>query len=426
MSAVEAVTNTALNNALSINYIVLSNGTTATTVALSINVSNAAGANAAVNAAYPVGSTFIISNHQDIETGLLKLTVTQAATLSGSNVLWDNLTYVSGQSSGFFLGNRFRTAYEITTGKYLTNDGTVSSWEYVYPTLSSTDVVATNFNLMGSFSSALDYVQVYEVSATTGYAQFNFEDGPTNEDANVINAAYPVGSTIIFADPNDLEVTYNELIVTEACFNDGPFMLWNNLTYVSGVALDDSGTYFSPAVFRTSTPLTAGKYLTNDGTTSSWDTPREVPAVTSTSTAVTNTALIAALSDTIDFIDLVGAPPTQTARITFVGDNPLSGDVDAINAAYPVGSTVIFTNVTYTTQFVVTEACTLDGANSRINWANLTVVSGDSAPMTNGTIQSLVAPTTGKYLTNDGTNSSWEEIDLTASADITMTIMGAY
>ena len=148
----------------------------------------------------------------------------------------------------------------------------------------------------------------------------------------------------------------------------------------------------------------------------------------STSTAVTNTALIAALSDTIGYVDIYGGPTVSDIQINIDNTSDFTADVALINAAYPVGSNVIIANPSSPTvnfyEGTVTQACTDDGIN--ILWENLTYVSGTIMGINNAIFRSSVAPTTGKYLTNDGTTSSWEEIDLTASADITMTIMGAY
>ncbi len=207
------------------------------------------------------------------------------------------------------------------SGEYLTTNGTTASWDAIseVPAVTTSTAAVTNTALISSLSDAIGYIDIYD-GPTIVTVQINLSSNPTNGDADAINAAYPVGSTVILAASADPSVEFCELIVTEACINDGPNILWENLTFVSGtVAGVDDGIFRSPGV------ATTGKYLTNDGTTSYWATVDALPTQTNNSGKYLTTNGSAASWATL-------VVPIETGTDTVTGNTVETVDTTALSA----------------------------------------------------------------------------------------------
>ena len=97
----------------------------------------------------------------------------------------------------------------------------------------------------------------------------------TQNDADIFNAAFPVGSVVTATSATQ---TGTFTITQPATINDSGFIITENITISVGYT-----TFFTGAVTLTSGVSTAGKYLTNDGTTSSWATVDALPTQTDNS-----------------------------------------------------------------------------------------------------------------------------------------------
>jgi len=143
----------------------------------------------------------------------------------------------------------------------------------------------------------------------------------------------------------------------------------------------------------------SGKYLTTNGTTASWGTPREVPAVSAATTLDTYTAFSA---------DPLGGQVLNVGTGKFYLSQYGSyteEDAAIFNAAFPVGSVITATSATQTGTFTTTSVATINGGGYII--MDITTSEASNIFFSGATILSSGVSTAGKYLTNDGTTSSW-------------------
>ena len=213
-------------------------------------------------------------------------------------------------------------------------------------------------------------------------------------DAAVFNNAYPVGSVVTISEYGVANTVFT--VTSAASYNGIEIELPATLT--SG-----SGNYGSNWVITGTVPTESGKYLTNDGTVSSWDAINEVPFVGAT-TLVSNTAFTSVPQETNYNVS------TGRVRFQTLGSGSFQeSDRALLESSFPIGTAVTLSGTisgsSVSFEFIVISGVTND-ANDTLRF--------DVTPTDDATgfhyftsAATLTSTTSGKYLTNDGTTSSW-------------------
>jgi hypothetical protein len=215
------------------------------------------------------GTKFVMDNTPTLITpvlGVATATSINGTTIPASKTLvaTDSTQYVVPSQTG-------------NSGKYLTTNGTASSWASPVPAVS----VATTLNTYTAFSAQPLGGQVLNVSFNTfSLSQYGFY---VQNDADIFNAAFPVGSVITATSATQ---TGTFTVASAATINGGGSIILNITTS------EPSNIFFSGATTLTAGVSTSGKYLTNDGTTSSWGTITSYSAPTLGSTSIASGATV--------------------------------------------------------------------------------------------------------------------------------------
>lgn len=190
------------------------------------------------------------------------------------------------------------------SGKYLTTNGTVSSWGTVnsVPAVS----VATTLNTYTAFSAQPLGGQVLNVGTSAFYlSQYG---SYVQNDADIFNAAFPVGSVITATSATQ---TGTFTITQAATINGGGYIITNNIT-----TSEASNIFFSGATTLSRGTSTSGKYLTNNGTATSWATPAgggKVLQVVQGTFATSSTTTSATYTDTGLTVNIT--PSSATSKV---------------------------------------------------------------------------------------------------------------
>jgi len=186
-------------------------------------------------------------------------------------------TIASGTTYANITGLTINSTTIPTSKTLVATDSTA----YVVPAVS----VATTLNSYTSFSQVPYGGQQLNVFSNqfylAPYGSF------TSGDAAIFNAAFPVGSVVTASDSTQ-SGTFT--VASAASINGGGYLV------VPITTSEPSTIFFSGATTLTAGVSTAGKYLTNNGSTSSWGTVAGYSAPTLGSTSIasgsTNTTLI--------------------------------------------------------------------------------------------------------------------------------------
>lgn len=190
--------------------------------------------------------------------------------------------------------------------------------------------------------------------------------------------------------------------------------LANSTITINGSAVSLGGTVSKTLVATDSTQYivpsqtgNSGKYLTTNGTASSWASP--VPAVSVATTLNTYTAFSAQPlgGQTLNV-------STNSFYLSQYGSYTQS-DADIFNAAFPSGSVITATSATQTGTFTTTGIATINGGGYII--VNITTSEPSTIFFSGATTLTAGVSTSGKYLTNNGSASSWGTVDLTTKTD---------
>lgn len=168
---------------------------------------------------------------------------------------------------------------------------------------------------------------------------------------------------------------------------------WNPVPTTVKGALDTLATQVPPQTGN------SGKYLTTDGTTTSWATVSGTGSVTSVAASTTLTGL-----------SFSGSPITSSGTLSLTGTlGVASGGTGAIDAA---GAR---TNLSAAASGANSDITSITGLTTA-----LTIAQGGTGSTTAGAAFTSLAPAqvgqTGKYLTTDGNSASWANIPLTPPA----------
>jgi hypothetical protein len=363
------------------------------------------------NIAVP-GTTNFTLTFVDIGMGI-DYSTTFTKTGAAENVMGMQITIPVQYVSGDILAGATDPTISYGTssaGKYLTNDGTNASWETVreVPALSGITTTGLHTIINGGTSVSYGYDQLSfpTTVSVTPYAGIN------NDSLAEFNSLVQGGTefTISYVDIG-MGIDYSTTFIKTGAAMDpnGAGTIEIPVQYVSGNTMvsttDPSITYGTSS---------AGKFLTNDGTTYSWTTlPAGLPSLGSNTTASLSTMLNVSVGYNYDQEN----SPTQVVLTPYgtIDDAALA----EFNIAVPgtTNFTLTFVDIgmgiDYSTTFTKT------GAAENVMGMQITIpvqyVSGDIlAGATDPTI-SYGTSSAGKYLTNDGTNASWGDLKSSAS-----------
>jgi hypothetical protein len=414
-----------------------------------------------------------ISAADNTLTGVATLTTTQtltnktltSPTITGTGAIAGTFTgNLTGNVTGNVSGSA-GSAGTVTNGVYTTDTGTVTSTMIANDTIVNADINA---------SAAIDKTKISGTAITAG-------------DTGTVTSTMILDGTIVNADINtSAQIAYGKTNLTnsivDADINASAAIAWTKIApsatvsttelgYLDGVTsaiqtqLDSklatataASTYAvlaSPAFTGTPTAptATAGTNTTQVATTAFVGTAISNLVAGAPTTLDTLDEIAAAIADTGNFSDTVvlksgstmtGALAMGTNKITGLGDPTNAQDaatkyyIDNVilapsNLTGPITSvgnvTSIASQTGTGTKFVVDTSPTL--VTPVLGVATATSINGTTIPTsktlvaTDSSIYVVPSQTgnSGKYLTTNGTSSSWATVD---AADTIMSIMGAY
>ena len=355
-------------------------------------------------------------------------------TITGTGAIAGTFTgNLTGNVTGTVSGN----AGSVTNGVYTTDTGTVTSTMIANDTIVNADINTSaqiaygKLNLTNTIvnadinaSAAIEWTKIAP-SSTVSATELGYLDGVTSAiqtqiddklSSTTAGTTYaPIASPALTGVPtaptaaantNTTQIATTAYVQGEITdlIGGAPGALDTLNELATALANDASYSTTITTALATKLPLAGG---TMTGAIAMGNNK-----ITGLGTPTVNTdAVTKAYADSI----LVGAPGNLTGPITSVGA------VTSIAAQTGTGSTFVVQNTpTLTTPILgVATATSINGTSIP---SSKTLVATDST--------TYVVPSqtgnSGKYLTTDGTTSSWGAIDTSSFADINMSIMGAY
>jgi hypothetical protein len=347
------------------------------------------------------------------------------------------------------------------SGKFLTTDGSNATWDTITQYTPATDQGATNYLAGDGTYKSISYVDIADVptnvinketyTATEGQTAFAIihQLGQVDVYLNGIRLTETVdftgdGTTVTLTDPASADD-----IVSLFAMSDLATFIDNTLTSDGDgtLFLSDDGSYKFVDALPTQSG-NAGKYLTTDGTTASWNTLTATNLdLTGNTLTYTNTSGVDQVIDLSPYLDdttnTVISASLSANVITFTREDSTTFDIDVSDLSpdyamsldtvavgdtltIPAGKQLVVDHLDVQGEIDVqgTLATTTGGYLSQTTMKTQVIENSANAanpvdfaviPTINGESLDLLPDQTGnngKYLSTDGTAPSWEELSI--------------
>jgi hypothetical protein len=196
----------------------------------------------------------------------------------------------------------------------------------------------TNVFDNNSFSTPLDRFDAGSYVSATQFGFYSFSTALTSTDVALFNASFPVGSAIRIADQSAPTVTFADAIVAGAASLTGGPAGANSAIYFNISNFSGTRDFYTSFYIQQVTPSTAGKYLTNDGTSRSWGTVSKttVGLANVDNTSDANKPVSTATQTALDLKAPLASPTftgtVAAASLTLSGDLTVNGTTTTLNS----------------------------------------------------------------------------------------------